>query len=101
MAWIESLFEVLVAVDSFGVSHESLKEKYQVNGAKIFAEMDSHGMGHITANSFARWVQQNCFFGLTDSDLIALTPVFDPKGQYRFGKGDFLSAVSAPELKEE
>lgn len=101
LAWLESLFEVLTAVSTFVASQEVLREKYQVNGEQIFAQIDSHGLGHVTAGTFARWVQQNCFFGLSEQDLVVLTPVFDPRGQYRFGKADFVAAVSAPELKEE
>lgn len=48
LAWLESLFEVLAAVDCFSVSQEVLKEKYQVNGEQIFAQIDSHGLGHVT-----------------------------------------------------
>jgi hypothetical protein len=98
MAWLESLLDVLTKLLHAQADHDAICEKFQLNAAEIFEQMDSYKVGYITSAAFARWVHTNCGYHLSESDLLVLMAIFDDNRNHRIERGEFHSAVSAPEL---
>ena len=45
------------------------REKYQLEGERIFEDIDIQRVGYFYSTKFAQWVNHNCAFTLTDEDL--------------------------------
>lgn len=101
MAWLESLLDVLTAALASQANHDALCEKFMLKGEDIFNDMDHYKVGYVTAAAFARWVQSNCQFTLSEADLAVLQPIFDDNRDNRITREEFLTAVCAPELQED
>jgi len=68
----------------------------QLDGERIFADMDAHNKGFISINSFANWVCDNCGFHVGDDDLPGLETVLDGSNDYRITRDGFIETVSVP-----
>lgn len=101
MAWLESLLDVLTAALSGQANHDALCEKFMLKGEDIFNDMDHYKVGYVTSAAFARWIQSNCQFTLSEADLAVLQPIFDDNRDNRITREEFLTAVCAPELQED
>ena len=73
----------------------------QLDGERIFADMDVHNMGFISINSFANWICDNCGFHISDDDLPGLETVLDGSNDYRITREGFIETVSVPHDDEE
>jgi Ca2+-binding EF-hand superfamily protein len=98
MAWLESLLEVLTRLLHAQADHDAICEKFQLNAAELFEQMDSYKVGYITSAAFARWVHINCGYHLSETDLLVLMPVFDDNRNHRIERDEFYAAVNAPDL---
>jgi hypothetical protein len=77
MAWLESLLDLLNAHLAMQADHERLLSKYMLDAGQIFDEIDGFKQGWISHNSFKRFVQTQCFYTVTDGDMLMLQPILD------------------------
>ncbi len=101
MAWLESLLELLGRLFRVQGELDALCEKFQINAVELFESMDTYKVGYVTSSAFARWIQINCGFQLSETDLLVLQPVFDGDRNHRIDRGEFVSAVAARELSSD
>jgi len=77
MAWLESLLDLLNAHLAMHADHERLLSKYMLDAGAIFDEIDGYKQGWISHSTFKRFVQTQCFYTVTDSDMLMLQPILD------------------------
>ena len=77
------------------------RDQLQLNGERIFNDMDRHNLGYISINNFANWVADNCGYQIADEDLPALETSLDGLNDYRITKDAFIETVSALPEDEE
>jgi hypothetical protein len=101
MAWLESLLEVLTRLLTAQADQDAVCEKFQLNAAEFFEQIDTYKVGYITSAAFARWVHINCGYHLSDSDQLVLLPIFDDNRNGRIERDEFYAAVNVPELTSD
>lgn len=69
LSWLESLNELFLGILRAEDDLEYYKEKYQLDGERIFQDIDSLSTGYFYINRFANWVSQNCGFTILNEDL--------------------------------
>lgn len=100
-AWLEqlaALFGQMIQVDA---EINEKRNQLQLDGERLFADMDRHNMGYISVNAFANWVCDNCGFHIDDADLPGLEKALDGQQDYRIMKQGFIETVSVPADDEE
>lgn len=99
MESVADLFRAMVAAER---QFQEAKEKLQLNGENIFAQIDSYNMGYISTVSLVNWVSDNCGFTITSSEQAGLQRRFDKRDKYRITRDAFVACVSpAPVADEE
>jgi len=73
----------------------------QLDGERLFADMDRYNMGFINVNNFANWVCENCGYHIADEDLPLLEKALDGVNDYRITREGFIDTVSVPQEPEE
>ena len=98
MEELAEMFEILIKADT---AVSSKRDLLQLDGERLFADMDIHNMGFISINSFANWVCDNCGFHICDEDLPGLETFLDGSNDYRITKDSFIETISVPADEEE
>lgn len=80
---------------------EQLRAKYMLDAEALFDEIDQYKQGWISHGSFRRWVQQNCYFTLSESDMQVLQPLLDDARDGQITRDEFIAAFGAPREQEE
>ena len=100
-AWLEqlaALFGLLIQAD---VEVNNKRNQLQLDGERLFTDIDRHNMGYISINAFANWVCDNCGFHICDEDLPGLETSLDGLNDYRITKAGFVETVSVPADPED
>lgn len=95
-AWLEqlaSLFGLLIQADA---DVNEKRNQLQLDGERLFADMDRYNMGFVNINNFANWVCENCGFHICDEDLPLLEKALDGVNDYRITRAGFIESVSVP-----
>ena len=100
-AWLEQLAATLGMIKQIDQEVNQKRDQLQLNGERIFNDMDRHNMGYISINNFANWVNENCGFTIADEDLPALETSLDGCNDYRITRDAFIETVSVPAEEEE
>ncbi len=100
-AWLEQLAATLALIKQIDTEVNQKRDQLQLNGERIFGDMDRHNLGYISINNFANWVADNCGFCIADEDLPALEASLDGLNDYRITKDAFIETVSVPEEEED
>ena len=101
-AWLEQLSLTLGVIKQVDTEVNQKRDQLQLNGERIFNDMDRHNLGYISINNFANWVADNCGYQIADEDLPALETSLDGLNDYRITKDAFIETVSVqPEEEEE
>ena len=92
MEQLATLFGLILQTDA-----ELLEKRnqLQLDGQRLFEDMDRYNQGYISASHFANWVADNCGFHICDEDLPALEASLDGSADYRITTGDDSSADTA------
>ena len=77
------------------------RNQLQLDGKRLFADMDNRNMGFISVHNFAGWVADNCGFHIVDEDLPALEQSLDGANYYRITKAAFIETVSVKNEDEQ
>ena len=77
------------------------RNQLQLDGERLYSDMDRHNLGYISINAFANWVSDNCGFQISDEDLPGLETSLDGVNDYRITKEGFIETVSVPAEDEE
>ena len=78
------------------------RNQLQLDGGRLFSDMDRYNMGYISINNFANWVNDNCGFHICDEDLPMLELSLDGMNDYRVTREGFIDTVSnAQEAEQE
>ena len=100
-AWLEqlaSVFSLMIQADS---EVNDKRNQLQLDGERLYADMDNRNMGYISVHNFAAWVADNCGFHICDEDLPGLERSLDGGNYYRITKAAFIETVSVPNDDEE
>lgn len=100
-AWLEQLASVFSLMIQADAEVNDKRNQLQLDGERLFADMDNRGMGYISVHNFAGWVADNCGFHIVDEDLPGLEQSLDGGQYYRITKEAFVEAVSVPNDNEE
>lgn len=100
-AWLEQLAAVFGIMVQADVEVNEKRNQLQLDGERLFTDMDRHNMGYISINAFANWVCDNCGFHLCDEDLPGLETSLDGQNDYRITKAGFIETVSVPAEDDE
>lgn len=100
-AWMESLAALFGLIISSAQEIEEKRVQLQLDGERLFDNMDVYNMGYLSSNAFAHWVSQNCGYTIPDADLPSLSTFLDKNNDYRITKQEFVEAVSAPQDDDE
>jgi len=76
-AWLEQLAALFGLIIQADVEVNEKRNQLQLDGERLFNDMDRHCMGYISINAFANWVCDNCGFHLCDEDLPGLETSLD------------------------
>ena len=77
------------------------RNQLQLDGERLFSDMDQHNMGFISINNFANWVCDNCGFHICDEDLPLLETSLDGMNDYRVTREGFIDTVSTAREEED
>mmetsp|Transcript_19561 Transcript_19561/g.26430 ORF Transcript_19561/g.26430 Transcript_19561/m.26430 type:complete len:236 (-) Transcript_19561:438-1145(-) len=100
-AWLEqlaALFSALIQVDA---ETNDKRNQLQLDGERLFNDMDKYNMGFINVNNFAHWVSDNCGYHIEDGDLPLLEKTLDGVNDYRITREGFVDTISVPQEPEE
>ena len=95
-AWLEQLASVFSLMIQADAEVNDKRNQLQLDGERLFADLDSRGAGYISVHNFAAWVADNCGFHIVDEDLPGLEQSLDGGNYYRITKAAFIEAVSVP-----
>ena len=98
MEQLAETFGIMVQADT---DISAKRNQLQLDGERIYSDMDVHNMGFISINSFANWICDNCGFHINDDDLPGLETVLDGSNDYRITREGFIETVSVPPDDEE
>ena len=98
MEQLAETFGIMVQADT---DISAKRNQLQLDGERIYLDMDVHNMGFISINSFANWICDNCGFHINDDDLPGLETVLDGSNDYRITREGFIETVSVPPDDEE
>lgn len=99
--WMESLAALFGLIISSAQEIEEKRSALQLDGARLFDNMDVYNMGFLSINAFANWVSQNCGYNIPDCDLSGLSSALDKNNDYRITKDEFVASVSAPQSEQD
>ena len=100
-AWLEqlaSVFSLMLQADAEG---NDKRNQLQLDGERLYSDMDNRNMGYISVHNFAAWVADNCGYQILDDDLPGLEQSLDGGNYYRITKAGFIEAVSVPNDDDE
>ena len=100
LSWLESLNDLFLGILRAEDDLEYYKEKYQLDGERIFQDIDSLRAGYFYINKFANWVSQNCGFTILNEDLPYVQEGLNGGRSHIVNKDVFLKRVN-PNPNEE
>jgi len=100
-AWLEQLAAVFSLLIQGDAEVNDKRNQLQLDGERLYADMDNRQMGYISVHNFAGWVADNCGFHICDEDLPALEKSLDGENDYRITKAGFIETVSVANDEEE
>ena len=100
-AWLEQLASVFSLMIQADAEVNDKRNQLQLDGERLYSDMDNRNTGYITVHNFAAWVAENCGFQILEDDLPGLEQSLDGGNYYRITKEGFVDAVSVPNDEEE
>ena len=97
MEQLATLFGLILQTDA---ELNDKRFQLQLDGQRLFEDMDRYNQGFISSGQFGNWVADNCGFHIADEDLPALEASLDGSADYRITKEGFIENVSMPEEEE-
>ena len=67
---MESVTELFIAILKADDDLNNEREKLQLDGERLFQDIDSMRVGYFYMNSFSRWVNITCGFMIQEDDLV-------------------------------
>ena len=98
---MESLAALFGLIISSNEEIEEKRSQLQLDGDRLFDNMDAYQTGYLSCNAFSHWVSQNCGYKIPDADLLGLCGQLDANNDYRITREEFIASVSVPQQTEE
>ena len=98
---MESLAELFIAILKADDDLSQEREKLQLDGERLFQDIDSMRVGYFYMNSFARWVNINCGFIIQEDDLVNIQARLNRSNAQSVRRDDFILNVNAEALEED
>lgn len=95
LSWLESLNELFLAILRVEDDLSYEREKHQLNGERIFEDIDSQRVGYIYTNKLSQWINSNCGFQLVSDDAAYIHAGLSKGDQHVIRRDDFLKSVNA------
>ena len=95
-AWLDQLAELFSILLQADTDLKAKRNQLQLNGERIFDEMDQHGRGTVSISAFQNWILDNCGFQISDQDLPDLETVLDGTSDYQISRDGFIETISVP-----
>ena len=97
LSWLESLNDLFLGILRAEDDLNYYREKYQLDGERIFQDIDSLRAGYFYINKFANWVSYNCGFTIANEDLAYVQEGLNGGRSQIINKDVFLKRVNPKE----